>query len=362
MPVPTSPIDPVFVARPKRWPWFALILVVGVAAIAVLSALHEREQHARNAQMQATIFAGELRDSVRELTAFGDAVPEASLTRALRPVIASTADTALARIDRLDAFLDGDKRTTQLRLQVLQIQRVAASVQGPIAFGDRLKSAANEMARTADAIARDEHDRADLFAHETMIGGALAILLGLGVVAAVLQRSQRLLVSAGRRQATQLQDLADHDPLTGLANRRRLEDDLDRLSEHASSAAPVQVMICDLDGFKRLNDTLGHDAGDELLVRFAAHLRQAAGDRGSVYRLGGDEFCLLSDPGQDVARPVARVLARNSEGAVRGSAGTALWPSEAPTARAAMRLADERMYAVKAARRDDADADAVDAA
>jgi diguanylate cyclase (GGDEF)-like protein len=108
-------------------------------------------------------------------------------------------------------------------------------------------------------------------------------------------------------------------------------------------------MICDLDGFKRLNDTLGHDAGDELLVAFGHRLAAAAGDAGQVYRLGGDEFCVVSRPGLDVAPRVRRAVAArdNPRDPVRGSCGVALWPLEAPTAREAMRLADERMYAAK---------------
>jgi diguanylate cyclase (GGDEF)-like protein len=357
--VALSPIPaPVFTTPPKRWPWLALTLVVGVAAISILSALHQREQHARNAQMQATLFATELRDSVRELTSFGDALPEDQLTAALRPVIATTVQTAGVRAAKLDALLAGDARTDRLQGQLQQISRLARTTDGPVTFGKRLTAAADRMAETADAIARDQRHRADLIARETMAGGALAILLSLGIVALVLTRSQHLLVAAGRRQATQLQDLADHDPLTGLANRRRLDDDLARLRPQAKLDAPVQVMICDLDGFKALNDTLGHDAGDDLLVRFAGDLQEAAGDGGDVYRLGGDEFCVLSRPGRDVARAVARVLSPDDDGrsAVRGSAGVALWPAEAPSARTAMRLADQRMYAAKASRRRRSDA------
>ncbi|MDX6728719.1 MAG: diguanylate cyclase, partial [Baekduia sp.] len=110
---------------------------------------------------------------------------------------------------------------------------------------------------------------------------------------------------------------------------------------------PVQVLICDLDGFKAFNDRLGHEAGDQLLVDLADRLRAAVGDAGTVYRLGGDEFCVFSRPGGDIADGVLRALVGPGADPVRGSAGLALWPTDAPTARAAMRLADQRMYVAK---------------
>jgi diguanylate cyclase (GGDEF)-like protein len=345
---------PFSTAPPRRWPWLLLALVVGIVAIAVPTALHGREQTARRAETQATLFATELRDSVREVTAFGNTIPDARLARALGPVVAATATTSGQRLDRLEAILPDDPRTGELRAQLLDVRRIAASDQRAAAYGDHLGAAADRMARTADAIARTEHDRATLIARESMAGSALAVLLGMGLLALVLQRSQRLLLAAGRRQAAQLRDLAGRDPLTGLNNRRRLSEDLARIAPALTPAAPVQVLICDLDGFKALNDSLGHDAGDELLVAFGRRLADAAGEAGAAYRLGGDEFCVLSRPGADVATAVRRAVAGGDAGArttARGSAGLALWPTDAPTAREAMRRADERMYAAKERRR-----------
>lgn len=350
--MPTSVSAPVPTAPPKRWPWLLLAAVVGVVAIVVLVALHAREQGAKRAETQALLFAAELRDSVREITLFGNAIPRSQLAPALRPVVRSTARTMGERLERLDQTLDhADPRVEELRGELLRIRRMAATATDARVYDGALPPAAERMARTADAIAATERGRARLAARESIAGGALAVLLGMGIVALVLQRSQRLLLAAGRRQARQLQELADHDPLTGLNNRRRLGEDLVRLGRYATDAEPVQVMICDLDGFKALNDSLGHEAGDELLVRFAAQLVDAAGESGEVYRLGGDEFCVLSRPGRDIAGRVRLTLAGEGHSPVRGSAGLALWPCEAPNAREAMRMADERMYAAKAARR-----------
>jgi diguanylate cyclase (GGDEF)-like protein len=178
---------------------------------------------------------------------------------------------------------------------------------------------------------------------ETLLGTGLVVLLGLALVGYVLHRKER-------RHAAELEVIAHRDPLTGLANRRRLAEDLAALAPHVSRSAPVQLAIIDLDGFKAVNDTLGHEAGDALLARFAAALRAAAADDGAVYRLGGDEFCVVSVPGRDLAGAVAQAaLTGTGSEHVHGSVGVAVWPDEAPSPHTAMRLADERMYAAKAA-------------
>jgi diguanylate cyclase (GGDEF)-like protein len=342
LPTPTD-----LTAPPSRWRWVLLATVVGFTAIGLLSALHEREQTARRAETQATLFATGLRDSVRELTVFAQTIPQRDLAPALRPVIAATAASAAQRIDELDAVLGEDARTQRLRAQLQEIRVLAASSGGPTAFSPQITATTDALARNADAIARTEHARATLIARESIAGSALVVLLALGLVVFVLLRAQRLLHAAGRRQAAELQRLADGDPLTGLANRRRLAEDLAALAPEVSEDAPVQVLICDLDGFKGLNDRLGHEAGDRLLIELAERLRSAAEGNGNVYRLGGDEFCVISHPGRDLAGRVRDALVGRGPDPVHGSAGLALWPTEAAGARAAMRLADERMYTAK---------------
>ena len=84
------------------------------------------------------------------------------------------------------------------------------------------------------------------------------------------------------------------DPLTGLGNRGGMQVDLDALCEQANAEDPVTLILFDLNGFKRYNDTFGHPAGDELLDRSACAAR---GGRRGRHRLpsGGDEFCVLFD-------------------------------------------------------------------
>ena len=95
----------------------------------------------------------------------------------------------------------------------------------------------------------------------------------------------------GRLEVTRAQALTDD--LTQLGNRRLLVEDLDRAVAVASPDTPAALVLFDLNGFKHYNDTFGHLEGDRLLAQLARRLEDAVSDRGTAYRLGGDEFCAL---------------------------------------------------------------------
>ncbi|MBI4898804.1 MAG: GGDEF domain-containing protein [Actinobacteria bacterium] len=144
--------------------------------------------------------------------------------------------------------------------------------------------------------------------------------------------------------------LMDH--VTGLPNRRKLFTDLQRACQTASCREPVIVALFDLDGFKSVNDALGHAAGDDLLARFGSRLQEIAGVRGEAYRLGGDEFCMLLRLPADVASPMleaaAGLLTESGENfSVKSSFGFATVPNESRDADEALSIADQRMYAAK---------------
>jgi two-component system, cell cycle response regulator len=146
------------------------------------------------------------------------------------------------------------------------------------------------------------------------------------------------------------------DPLTGLSNRGRMQVDLEEECARASEGRPAMLYLFDLNGFKRYNDTFGHPAGDELLVRLGGALRDSVGDDGTAYRIGGDEFCLLLSCAEDrfdaVARSAAQALTQSDRGVEVGASwGAAQIPGEAGDPSAAMQLADVRMYAQKESRR-----------
>jgi diguanylate cyclase (GGDEF)-like protein len=162
----------------------------------------------------------------------------------------------------------------------------------------------------------------------------------------------------------QLRHEALHDALTGLPNRLSLQRRLGTALEDvaAGRTTGAAVMILDLDDFKEVNDTLGHQQGDHLLVEIASRLTAAVGPAGTVARLGGDEFAILvPDTGDEdqvlrVGRRVLRALEQpvsldGLEVEVGGSMGVALAPAHADDPAALLKRADMAMYDAKTSTR-----------
>jgi two-component system, cell cycle response regulator len=140
------------------------------------------------------------------------------------------------------------------------------------------------------------------------------------------------------------------DPLTGLANRRQLAEDLESVWAQATEEHPVRLLLFDLDGFKSYNDSFGHLGGDLLLGRLARAFKRAVGSGGCAYRLGGDEFCALlrADTGEAMVGDCLEALSAEGDGfTITSSYGSVTLPTEAADPHLALQLADERMYAHK---------------
>jgi diguanylate cyclase (GGDEF)-like protein len=172
-------------------------------------------------------------------------------------------------------------------------------------------------------------------------------------------------VAAGLAQTERLEEarrLAFTDALTGLANRRavdvRLEEAVER---HRRDGVAVSLVVCDLNGLKRVNDTLGHAVGDRLLERFGSVLSLCGAmvPGALAARLGGDEFCLLAvGPSVDEVVKAADELCRRAaelelgEGVACGVASTEDAIGPVRSARRLFRLADAAQYRAKALRAD----------
>lgn len=144
----------------------------------------------------------------------------------------------------------------------------------------------------------------------------LQVFLGSTVASALLLAAVVSDLHDRREMEALLRHQATHDPLTGLANRIRLAEDLDAaFTRAAETGSPVGLLVCDLDGFKSVNDRVGHGGGDQLLVQVAQRLLTGVRPEDLVARISGDEFVvLLRDVDEAaitrVARRVAETVAR----------------------------------------------------
>ena len=201
---------------------------------------------------------------------------------------------------------------------------------------------------------------------DQLVGRAdrLALVAATLVVAALLAR-QVLAVLDNRRLVAQLVEVRDalrqqafHDPLTGLANRALFGDRLRHSLElHRRDMRPLGLLYCDLDGFKQVNDELGHDAGDAVLRAVAERLRATTRPGDTIARLGGDEFALLLEDGGSATDVAGRVLDAFAQPAFVGrqslpitlSIGIAELPAGAPSVEpdVLLKRADAAMYLAK---------------
>jgi diguanylate cyclase (GGDEF)-like protein len=191
-------------------------------------------------------------------------------------------------------------------------------------------------------------------AHDYIMKGNLKRL-----VPAVERELREAAVRRERRRAEQrIAYLAYHDALTELPNRSLLHDRLEQAARAAHrDSKPLALLVMDLDGFKEINDTLGHHAGDRVLQHVAARVRSTLREADTVARLGGDEFAIVL-PSTDVdgailaAQKVLQEIERPLvvEGrplAVRASVGVACFPEHGASAEALLQKADVAMYLAK---------------
>jgi diguanylate cyclase (GGDEF)-like protein/PAS domain S-box-containing protein len=183
------------------------------------------------------------------------------------------------------------------------------------------------------------------------------ILVGSGEDAVI--HSTFVDISDRKRAEEQIEFHAYHDVLTGLPNRKLFTDRLTlSLTRSRRSGRPLAVMFIDLDHFKTINDTLGHTAGDELLLEMASRLKHCIRDDDTVARLGGDEFTIilseLRHP-EDAANVAQKMLDAVQQPLsiagmpieITASIGIALYPNDGGDPESLLRNADSAMYRAK---------------
>ena len=181
----------------------------------------------------------------------------------------------------------------------------------------------------------------------------------IGILSRTLQSLDDRLHSEEEKRsqsAMTLQHRASHDPLTGLANRGRL---VEELTIALNNREPVAVLFCDIDDFKGINDSQGHEGGDLVLKFVAEQLASACGPTDLISRFGGDEFCVLSRSGPTAARQLAGKVERaldatcvvnGNQQRVGGSVGLAI-AKVTDTPDSILKSADLAMYREKERRR-----------
>ena len=169
----------------------------------------------------------------------------------------------------------------------------------------------------------------------------------------------RLLYKQLEQYSRALESMALHDALTGLPNRRLLMDRLSLAIAHARrNTSTMALMYLDLDGFKQINDTLGHDAGDTLLRLVADRLVAAVRQEDTVARLGGDEFMIALwelSHADDVAKLVSKVIQAVSQPYriqgrdvnITASVGIGIYPTHGEEVGTLMKSADLALYEAK---------------
>jgi diguanylate cyclase (GGDEF)-like protein len=174
-----------------------------------------------------------------------------------------------------------------------------------------------------------------------------------------LGEQQAALEDRVAERTEQLRHLAHHDPLTGLPNRRGLQSHLAAAIDRArTSKTCCAIFYMDIDNFKTINDSLGHEFGDRVLCETSARLLQVAGTTGFLARLGGDEFTLVVEgleSGEVAKSYVGRILrafhkpvrADDRDVLVGLSVGIAMSPEHGQTSQALLRAADSALYSAK---------------
>lgn len=334
---------------------------------AALLALDEQRQ---GEEQNFSASAAAFKAAIPKKVAAAVAVAAASATRA--PAVKNTSDTlAAASVSVVApaadpvATLREDSQPSN-RMLVAWISVAVLLLLIYISYGT-VRSIVQPVRRLLDATARlakgekpKPIPRGGIRELDTLAVAFNAMAEQLATAQTAARDSHLLLEAKVEERTQQLQALAAHDPLTGLPNRRQLFMLLDTAIERADREhAHVGVFFLDVDNFKNINDSIGHEFGDRVLVSIARRLRDAARHFGFAARLGGDEFTLVYEGAASIAAirdaGMGIVQAFQAPLEVEGrdlivsiSLGVSIYPEHEQESEALLRAADAALFRAKA--------------
>jgi diguanylate cyclase (GGDEF)-like protein len=352
----------------------AILIGVGAATLLVFIRHFERSRAEQSAMLQASVVTQGVVDRLRPSDLRSPLTPERrrELDRLFqaRVLDRETIAAAVASVDRRIVYTT---RGGEIRPATWSPERIAKVLTGRVdseivstRVGDHAVRVLRTYApfRLADgsrgivAVDKDYGPIASAARNAAIAVAAVLeivlVFLWLCLIPMMRSATRRI-----HRQLDTIAHLALHDDLTGLPNRTRLGAHLDELLDPEREPRAFAVFFIDLDGFKEVNDTLGHDHGNELLVEVASRLRASCADGDLVARLGGDEFAVVSEQaGEATIQALALADRLRVEMAEvfdvagialepQASIGIALAPTHGTSRDELLRCADIAMYAAK---------------
>jgi diguanylate cyclase (GGDEF)-like protein len=351
----------------------AILLGVGAATLLIFIRHFERGRAEHSAMLQASVVTQGVVDRLRPSDLRAPLTPARrnELDRLFRARVLDD-ETIAAAVATPDPRLVYETRGAQIRPAAWPTERIATVLAGRVdseivstrVAGDTVRVlrtyAPFRLSDGSLGVVAVDKDYAPIASAARNAAIAVAAVLEIVLVFLWLCLIPMMRSATRRihRQLDTIAHLALHDDLTGLPNRTRLSAHLDELVDPQRETSPFAVFFIDLDGFKEVNDTLGHDRGNELLVEVASRLRTICGPGDLVARLGGDEFAVVSESAGDARRALA--LAERLRGVIaelfdvagialepQASIGIALAPRHGTSRDELLRCADIAMYAAK---------------
>ncbi len=283
-----------------------LAVWLGVAVVVVMSLALLRDLARATSQSERALISSRISESFRH-------APEAHSRQEVALDASALSDHAEASEDLRSALLRVVALDPAQRLEVDALLRehrtylrtawgvLAEDAEADgVAARDRAEVLEGHIAEQTAAAAQNALDLT-VAAHATqrsiIRGGTITItitVLVFGSLAVMLRRDRRRLDAARTEEIARLAEMASSDPLTGLRNHRTFQEDLGReLQRVARTGVPLALVLVDLDDLKTVNDTLGHQAGDERIRALADALRATIRGTDFAYRIGGDEFAVI---------------------------------------------------------------------